>query len=286
MAKKLRFFESVKDSFSNGWNFISNGTKTFTSKSWSHFKSKPLEIIGFVATMVALYQTYESNQMTRDSNQMTQKSLEYSQKAMKQSDFQFKENNKGQKVQGVHDQEKHDSMMSILKQQQMIGEAQLRNIKEQNLITKQIQQRQIESERPIVQLINSNLVDTIYKFEGSYRPKLINTVKNFGKRKAKNYMLRRLIIFDDETYHESKSNETFIEYDMDFHSTLITYFRNVSQFYMHLSIEYSDEQTGIIYKTVHYQKYSKQRGEFKFFECENQEITMIDRIKALNGIKW
>ena len=51
----------------------------FFSSIWSSFKLRPLEILGFVATIIAL-------QLTRTSNNMTKDSLDISKEALIQSE--------------------------------------------------------------------------------------------------------------------------------------------------------------------------------------------------------
>lgn len=280
MAKKLRFFYSVKNLFSNNWNFIFNSSKTFISKSWSHFKTKPLEFIGFIATLLALYLTYESNQMTRDSNYMTQQSLVYSQKATEQSDFQFKENNKSQNEQDALIQIQHDSMMSVLKQQQIIGEAQLRNIKEQNQITKQIQKLQIETESPQIVIQSRSVRDTHIIVDNKFRPRVTIIYKNIGKRSLYNYSIKiyhigldfNFFAFNDDINYANPLQPNEDKADLAQTSMRL---KDKDGFYIFFRIKGVDKLTNKTEQIDFYFKYCKLNSEWYVYDCDEAERTQI-----------
>ena len=102
--------------------------KRIISKLWNSFKARPIEILGLIATIVAL-------QLTRTSNQMTKDSLDVSKQGVIQADSQFKENNKSQDEQDRQTRQQHDSLMAVLKQQSLVLVQQLKMSKEQNEVT-------------------------------------------------------------------------------------------------------------------------------------------------------
>jgi hypothetical protein len=260
--------------------------KSIISFLWSSFKAKPLEVLGLVATIIAL-------QLTRTSNSMTNDSLDISKQALVQSDSQFKENNKSQNEQDGRSKEQHDSLMNVLKQQKSLLDLQLGSLKYQNQVTKRnlimtekIQNEQLIGKRCILTVSRVIMKDSSLKMNNFSRPHIVYEYSNMGERPCLNYKVQCVII--------SKSWEIFsqrpfliiegtnpINNKEVLHGDFTAYIDDVKDFYFYINLVYNDTVTGSN-SIEYFFHYFPTRNVYGFYVAKPEEKSKIKKLLAEN----
>lgn len=270
--------------------------KRIISKLWNSFKARPIEILGLIATIVAL-------QLTRTSNQMTKDSLDVSKQGVIQADSQFKENNKSQDEQDRQTREQHDSLMAVLKQQKNLLDQQLISLKQQNKVTsqnlaitksqlnftKELQQRQIEEERGLLVAGNIEIQDTGLMVNNLHHPLILFDYVNKGKREVSEYELHLAVISKQWKIFTKKTSKGInpLGNSISVTSRLTTGIDNINNFYYFTNLIYKDVITQKVYSTEYFYNYSSIRGVYKFYECTQDEKNKIQAVLLADSAeKW
>jgi hypothetical protein len=144
-------------------------------------------------------------------------------------------------------------------------------------------QEEIYSRRPKI-IIDKNVIkDTnLIVEEKWFCPEIQTYFKNIGKRPAKNFLLRALILYSDFT--SLRPGEEHINEFVNPEQASIYIFKPkipVSyryEFYYCFEINYYDEELNRSFKQAFYYHYYKARGTFEFYYCDVQEVNKIRTI--------
>ena len=172
--------------------------------------------------------------------------------------------------------ELNDSLIAQVQRLQKVTERQLAITDEQLRISKEVLNEQIYSGRPKIVVMSDKLEDTSTVLEGNYSPKIITTVKNIGKRFAKQYRLRPFALDIGLAYYRGgvlpKSTMTIEPEKVmanDFLPKLSMNCRN--EFFYVYEVSYYDDVLKMTFKQSYFHHYYRMRNVTDFFSCDNNE---------------